>query len=130
MHRESGYECYKEPEGVEMNVRKAIGIHLYGAARTAVITSLMRAVTLGGQNTMIQWRSTFIRFFFFFDMQSIQTVFACSSCLAHRQHCLPSWSFMHNVQRKATCSGLVNTEYNTMLFCGQAKVTCSSAAVF
>lgn len=62
MHRESGYERYKEPEGVEMTVRKAIGIQLYGAAHTAVITGLMRAVTLGGQNTMIQWRLTFIRF--------------------------------------------------------------------
>lgn len=62
MHRESGYEHYKEPEGVEMSARKAIGIQLYGAARTAVITGLMRAVTLGGQNTMIQWRLTFIRF--------------------------------------------------------------------
>lgn len=56
MHRESGYERYKEPVGVEMSARKAIGIQLYGAARTAVITGLMRAVTLGGQNTTIQWR--------------------------------------------------------------------------
>lgn len=74
MHRESGYERYKEPEGVEMSARKAIGIQLYGAARTAVITSLMRAVTLRGQNTTILWRLTFIRFFY---MQSIQTLFAC-----------------------------------------------------
>lgn len=52
MHRESGYECYKEAEDVEMSARKAIGIQLYG---TAVITGLTRAVALGGQNTMIMW---------------------------------------------------------------------------
>lgn len=73
MHRESGYECYKEAEGVEMSARKAIGIQLYGAALTAVITGLMRAVTLRGQNTMILWRLTFTSFF---DMQPIQTLFA------------------------------------------------------
>lgn len=55
MHRESGYECDKEAEEVEMSARKAIGIQLYGAAVTAVITGLMRAVALGGQNTMIMW---------------------------------------------------------------------------
>lgn len=54
MHRESGYERYKEPDWVDMSARKAIGIQLYEAARTAVITGLIRAVTLGGQNTMIQ----------------------------------------------------------------------------
>lgn len=66
VHRESGYKCYKEPEGVQMSARKAIGSQLYGAAHTAVIKGLMRVVTLGGQNIMIQWRLTFIRFFFFF----------------------------------------------------------------
>lgn len=63
MQWESGYECCKEPEGVEMSARKAIGIQLYGAAHTAVITGLMRAVTLRGQNTMSLWRLTFISFF-------------------------------------------------------------------
>lgn len=58
MHRESGYECYKEPEGAEMTVREAIGIQLYGAAHTAVITGLMRAVTHRGQNATILWRLT------------------------------------------------------------------------
>lgn len=62
MHMESGYGCYKEAEGVEMSARKAIGIQLYGAALTAVITGLMRAVDLGRQNTMIMWRLTFTSF--------------------------------------------------------------------
>lgn len=62
MHWESGYECYKESEGVEMSSRNSIGIQSYGATCTAVITGLMRAVTLVGQNTMIQWRLTFIPF--------------------------------------------------------------------
>ena len=66
MHRESGYERYKEPEGVGMSARKAIGIQLCGAARTAVITGLMRAVTLRGQNTTILEK---IDSYKFFDMQ-------------------------------------------------------------
>lgn len=45
MHREFGYEHYKEPEGVEMSMRKAIGIQLHGVT-AAVITGLMRLVTL------------------------------------------------------------------------------------
>lgn len=64
MCRESGYECYKEAEGVEMSARKAIGIHLYGAAGTAVIMGLMRVVTFGGQNTLIQWRLTLFIYLF------------------------------------------------------------------
>lgn len=60
MHRESGYEHYKEPEGVEKSAREAIGIPLYGVTCAAVIIGLMRAMTLRGQNTMIHWRLTFI----------------------------------------------------------------------
>ena len=47
-------------------MRKAIGIQPNGVTSAAVITGLMRVVTLGGQNNMIQWRLTltFIRFFF------------------------------------------------------------------
>lgn len=103
MHGKSGYERYKEPEGVEMSARKAIGIQLYRATRTAVITSLMRAVTLGGQSTTILWRLTFIRFLI------------CSRF----KHCLPAgllvtqaalFTFMviHALctVQKATCSGL------------------------
>lgn len=54
MHRKSSYECHKKPEWFEMSSRNSIGIQLYGATCTAVITGLMRAVTLGGQNSMIQ----------------------------------------------------------------------------
>lgn len=92
MHRESGYERYKEPEGVERSARKAIGIQLYGAGRTAVITGLMRVVTLRGHNTMILCRLTFIRFL-------ICSLFKhCLPTGLLGTHCLPSWSFMHNVQ--------------------------------
>lgn len=93
MHRESGYECYKEAEGVEMSARKAIGIQLYGAALTAVITALMRAVTLRGQNTMILWRLTFTSFLICSQFRH------CLPAPLLGAHCLPSW-FVHNVHRK------------------------------
>lgn len=122
MHRESGYERYKEPEGVGMSARKAIGIQLYGAARTAVITGLMRAVTLRGQNAMILWRLTFISFLICSRFKH------CLPAGLLGTHCLPSWSFMHNVQ----CTRLrapVYTEENTILVCVQSKVTWGGATV-
>lgn len=108
MHGESGYERYKEPEGVEMSARKAIGIQLYGAACTAVITSLMRAVTLRGQNTTILWSD----FYTFFDMRSIQTLFACGvachagsivyvhghSCIMYSAEGYVLWSIRNRIQ--------------------------------
>lgn len=84
----------KKPEQFEMSSRNSIGIQLYGATYTAVITDLMRAVTLGGQNSMIQQRLTFI---YLFDMPPLQTVFAYGICLAQRQRCLHSRSFIHNL---------------------------------
>lgn len=66
MHRESCYDCYKEPERVEMSVRKAIGIQLYGATCTAVIPGLMRAVTPHSAECHDLVK---IDFYTFFDMQ-------------------------------------------------------------
>lgn len=108
--QESGYECYKEPGGVEMSVRKAIGIQLYGAARTAVITGLMRAVTHRGQNAVILRRLTFISFLI------------CSRfkhCLPAGFALLPLFTFMVShalctVQR-ATRPDLYQTGFNIMV---------------
>lgn len=88
--QESGYEGYKERGGVGTGVRKTVGIRLYGAA---VITGLMRGVTLRGQRTTVLWRLTFICF--------SCALFACRGSLAHRQHCLPSWSLMHHVHYRS-----------------------------
>lgn len=114
MHGESGYERYKEPDGVEMTARKAIGIQLYGAARTAGIPSLMRAVTLRGQNTTILWRLTFICFL----ICSCFTLFACGvAChtggivYIHGRLCI---MYEH---------APVYIEQNT-IFCGQCKLNC------
>lgn len=97
MHRESGYECYKEPEGAGMSARKAIGIQLYGAAHTAVITGLMRVLTHRGQNATILWRLTFISFLICSRFRHCLLVGLLGT------HCLPSWSVMHYVQvQKAT----------------------------
>ena len=111
MHRESGYECYKERGGVEMSARKAIGIHLYGAARTAVITGLVRAVTLGGQNTLIRWRLTFIWFFLIcsrFKRRLPAAVAWCTDSIVylHGHSCImygrrlhaPIWSILNRIQ--------------------------------
>lgn len=64
-------------------------VQLYWAAHTAVISGLMRAVTLGGHNTIIQWKLTFIRFFFVVFLNAVHSDIVCLwGCLAHRQRCL------------------------------------------
>lgn len=122
MHRESGYERYKEPEGVGMSARKAIGIQLYGAAHTAVTRGLMRAVTLRGQNTIILWRLTFVS-----SLICCQFKHYLPVVLLDRL-CLPSWSFIHNVQCRRLYA-LIFTEQKTILFCCQNRVTCKGASV-
>lgn len=83
---------------VETSSRNSIGIQQYGATCTVVITGLMRAETLREQKPMTQWRMTFMYLFSFFYWYEVNSNGVCLwGRPAQRQHCLPSWSFMHNV---------------------------------
>lgn len=111
VRRESGYECYKAPEGVGRARQGNWFFQPCGAARNAVITGLMSAVTLRGQKATIPRPSTFVHIFFIlFYMHSIQTLFGCgghltdivylhtlSSIMYSADGCVPP-STLHRIQ--------------------------------